>query len=76
MALAMAVQGHDPDDPLPIRHMQSDTYYGQVVQAIDDDIAKQVLCDLEQTVFEDEGGLVLQSDKVVKAKGVITSAKK
>ena len=69
LALAMAVERHNPDEPLPIKHMQSDVYYGQVVRAIDDDIAMQVLHDLEQNDFEDEGGLALQDDRGAKPKG-------
>ena len=62
LSLALAIERRgDADEPLCIRHMQSDTYYSQVVKAIDGDIAMQVLCDLNRDdMFEDEGGLMLK----------------
>ena len=75
-ALALAVERHSLDEVSSIRYLQSGTYCGQVMQAIEVDIAMQVLHGFGHSGFEDDGGLVLHDDGRGKPKGKSIAAQK
>ena len=66
LCLALALDNHDADEePLCIRHLQSDKYYSQVITGIDSQTAKYVLEDLARAgdMFIEEGGFAVDDEE-------------